>query len=146
MARCVSGQANHCSCGRAAPSIVTHQLGDAFKTRARFKSVKCLRYALVQAFRSCSEADWPDSLPTVGILSCHFACGRLRRFVPHVEDRRLNAMLQQLRAPSMSDKERLSVVNTLTGNAYVTCKQVCARACVRDATIISPCLPALSHP
>lgn len=71
----------------------------------------------------CTKADWPAQLPTKGALACTFEARAARRRVPPTDARQLASLVKQLRAPTTSERERMSVMEAATSAAYLTCAQ-----------------------
>lgn len=90
----------------------------------------------LQAIPSAKKANWPAMLPSRGSLACSFASSSLRRPLGVMEPSKLATLQRQLRAPSMSDRERLELVAMFAPFALFSCKQVrrlrrcCACVCL----------------
>jgi hypothetical protein len=86
------------------------------------------RIASPQVIPSAKKANWPAMLPSRGSLSCTFSSASLRRPLGVMEPSKLATLQRQLRASSMSDRERLELVAMFAPFALFSCKQV-GRAC-----------------
>jgi hypothetical protein len=80
--------------------------------------------APLQVIPSAKKANWPAMLPSRGSLSCTFSSASLRRPLGVMEPSKLATLQRQLRASSMSDRERLELVAMFAPFALFSCKQV----------------------
>jgi hypothetical protein len=82
------------------------------------------RWCVMQVIPSAKKANWPAMLPSRGALACSFSSASLRRPLGVMEPAKLATLQRQLRASSMSDRERLELVAMFAPFALFSCKQV----------------------
>lgn len=87
----------------------------------------CSHCAGLQVIPSAKKANWPGLLPSRGTLTCSFNSASVKRPMGVMESSKLATLQRQLRASSMSDRERLELVAMFAPFALLTCKQVGAR-------------------
>lgn len=68
--------------------------------------------------------DWPDRLPTNGILTATFITSKSRRIMTVIENKKLAALEAQFEKPMMSDTERLNIANMLAPHHVFLCSQI----------------------
>lgn len=73
---------------------------------------------------SCRKAGWPERLPTKGMLACDFVSRRLKKDVPIIDGRKFNNLLKQFSLSSVSEKDKLALLELVAPFTYFTCKQV----------------------
>ncbi|KAG2440423.1 hypothetical protein HYH02_010310 [Chlamydomonas schloesseri] len=82
---------------------------------------------------SCRAMKWPDCLPTGGMLTCDFVSKRASKAVAVMEAKKFNALAAQFDAGTMSDKEKLGLVEVMAPFNYLYCHQ--AATLLRTFTI-----------
>jgi hypothetical protein len=73
---------------------------------------------------SCRKAGWPERLPIKGMLACDFVSRRLKKDVPIIDGRKFNNLLKQFSLSSVSEKDKLALLELVAPFTYFTCKQV----------------------
>lgn len=77
-----------------------------------------------QAISNLKSLDWPDRLPTSGILTATFITSKARRTMTVIESKKLAALQAQFSKPMMSDTERLNIANMLAPHHVFLCSQI----------------------
>ncbi|GMH33627.1 hypothetical protein BSKO_01461 [Bryopsis sp. KO-2023] len=77
-----------------------------------------------QSIPDIKSMDWPDRLPTAGILTTNFVTSKTRKTMTVIESKKLAALEAQFAKPAMSDNERLSIVNMFSPYNFFLCSQI----------------------
>lgn len=77
-----------------------------------------------QVISSCKKANWPAMLPTRGILTFEFQSKKMRRALRVMDAKKFASLERQFHLSTMSDKERLGLVEMFAPFTYLTCDQV----------------------
>ncbi|GAX76994.1 hypothetical protein CEUSTIGMA_g4441.t1 [Chlamydomonas eustigma] len=73
---------------------------------------------------SCKSANWPGALPVRGILSFDFSSKKVRKIIQVMEQKKFQALIGQLASNSMSDKEKLNLVEVMAPFNFLYCHQI----------------------
>lgn len=77
-----------------------------------------------QTVSNLKSLDWPDRLPTSGVLTATFITSKARRTMTVIESKKLAALQAQFSKPMMSDTERLNIANMLAPHHVFLCSQI----------------------